>query len=561
MKKTFKSRSALLLAGVVAASLVAGCSGAKDNNTNASSQPPASGSSPSASAGGEQQSLEPITLNLYSDRAWYSDWTGPGAKRISEKTGVSFNVKKPVQDDGDGKDISLMIASNSLPDLMVVDRGNKMLDQLVEGDYLYAIDELIDQYAPNLRTILNEQYGPELLTNFAESDGHTYKLISGYQTEKYLEQAQKNAGLAPVWLPQLVVRKDYYDEIGRPDTSSPEKFMAALEQMAEKHPDKIPYLGDKSQHSDDLGWFAPQFGVAPYYVDGDQVKSTIHDPKWKEMIKYGFQLAGKGLLTKESFVNTNEVTGQKVAAGDSIVWAYNSTAVNSAPPKDNPNTQFEVLTPFADYMYPTIPRGWMALVIPKSNKNPERTIKLLEYAASKEGQADFSFGVDGTGADDFKDLAEGAHFYYDASVANDYFPQGKPTLTTGFNDALNNDWGGTWKQAGLGEPIMLVTNWAVSNTVFWNPADEAKVAYDQMMAPKMKFFPEFDFKIDSASDFGIIEAKIKTLRADYMPKLVFAQSENEFETLFADMLKKAEGLSVDKLEAEYTRQYAILKAK
>ncbi|MDQ6421467.1 extracellular solute-binding protein [Paenibacillus sp. LHD-117] len=556
MKKTFKSRSALLLAGVIAATLVAGCS---DTGKNNASQPPAS--APEASASGGQKSLEPITLDLYSDRAWYSDWTGPGAKRISEKTGVSFNVKKPVQDDSDGKDISLMIASNSLPDLMVVDRGNKMLDQLIEGDYLYAIDELIDQYAPNLRTILDEQYGPELLTKFAETDGHTYKLVSGYQTEKYLEQAQKNAGLAPVWLPQLVVRKDYYDEIGRPDTSSPEKFLAALEQMAEKHPDKIPYLGDKSQHSGDLGWFSSQFGVEPYYVDGDEVKNTIYDPKWKEMIKYGFQLASKGLLTKESFVNSKDVTSQKVAAGDSIVWAYNSTAVNSTPPKDNPNTQFEVLTPFADYMYPTIPRGWMALVIPKSNKDPERTIKLLEYAASKEGQIDFSFGVEGKGADDFKDLTVGPHFYYDTSVKNDYFPNGKPALTTGFNDALNNDWGGSWKQAGLGEPIMLITNWAVSNTVFWNPSDEKKVAYDKMMAPKMKFFPEFDFKIDSTSEFGIIEAKINTLREDYMPKLVFAQSESEFEALFADMLKAAEGLGVNKLAAEYTRQYAVLKAE
>ncbi|RXZ82882.1 extracellular solute-binding protein [Paenibacillaceae bacterium] len=558
MKKSFKSWSAMLFAVMMTTTLIAGCSGTKENNA---SQPPATGNATESSANGEQGALEPLTLNLYSDRAWYSDWTGAGAKRISEKTGISFNVKKPVQDDGDGKDISLMIASNSLPDLMVVDRGNKMLDQLIEGDYLYPLDELIDQYAPNLRKILDEQYGPELLTKFAEQDGHTYKLISGYQTEKYLEQARENAGLAPVWLPQFVVRKDYYDEIGRPDTSSPEKFLAALEQMAEKHPGKIPYLGDKSQHKDDLSWFAPQFGIKPYFVEGDEVKSAIYDPKWKEMLKFGYELAGKGLMTKESFVNTNEVTAQKVAAGDSIVWAYNATAENSTPPKDNPNTQFEILTPFSSYMYPTIPRGWMALVIPKSNKYPERTIKLLEYAASKEGQADFSLGVEGTGAGDFKDLANGSHFYYDSDVANDYFPQGKPTLTTGFNDALNKDWGGAWKQSGLGEPIMLLTNWAVTNTVFWDPSDEKKVAYDQMMAPKMAFFPEFDFKIDSAGELGIIEAKIKTLREDYLTKLVFAQSESEFESLFADMLKKAEGFDIARLEAEYTKQYAELKLK
>ncbi|OBZ15795.1 extracellular solute-binding protein [Bacillus sp. FJAT-26390] len=553
MKRSLRSLSALLIVSLLI-SVFAGCA----NNNNGGATPETSAEPP---ADNGQASDSPLTLDLYSDRAWYSDWTGAGAKRITEKTGISFNVKKPVQDDGDGKDISLMIASNSLPDIMVVDRGNKMLQQLVEGNYLYSLDELIEQYAPNLRSILNEQYGEELLANFKEEDGKTYKLISGYQTTKYLDEAKLNAGLAPVWLPQFVVRKDYYDEIGRPDTSSPDKFLAALEQMAKNHPDKIPYLGDKGQHSNDLGWFLPQFGIADYYLNGETVQHKIKDPQWKEMVKFAFKMAGKGLLTKESFVNTGEVTAQKVAAGDVIVSALNSAAKNNTPPKDNPDTSFEMLSPFSSYMYPTIPKGWMALVIPKSNKNPERTMKLLEYAASKEGQADFFFGVEGTGVEAFKDLENGPHFYYDKSTVNNYFPQGKPTFTTGFNDALNKDWGGTWKQAGLGEPIMLVANWAVSNTVFWNPQDQEKLAYDQLMAPKMKFFPEFNFVIDSASELGVIEAKINTLRSDYLPKLVFAESEEEFESVFSFVLDKSEELGIAKLEAEYTKQYADNIAK
>ncbi|MBB6733299.1 extracellular solute-binding protein [Cohnella zeiphila] len=562
MGKKTKSLSVLLTV-CAGAALLAGCSGKGNDaagSAGSASQPAgsAAASSPAETAGGDNS---PVTLSLYSDRAWYSDWTGPGAKRIEQKTGVSFTVKKPVQDDSDGKDIALMIASNSLPDVMVVDANNKMLQQLIDGNYLYSMDELIDKYAPDLRSILNEQYGPELLTNFKEKDGKTYKLISGYQTEKYLDEAKKYAGLAPVWLPQLVVRKDYYDEIGRPDTSTPEKFLDALEQMAKNHPDKIPYLGDKSQHTGDLSWFAPQFGIEPYYLDGNEVKNTIHDPKWKEMLKFGYEMAGKGLLTKESFVNTNDVTAQKVAAGDSIVWAYNSTAEDAAPPRDNPNTKFEMLQPFESYMYPTVPTGWMALVIPKSNKNPERTMKLLEYAASKEGQTDFFLGVQGKSADDFQSLADGPHFYYDSSVPNDYFPEGKPTYTKNFGDALNKDWNGTWNQVDFGEHIMLIDNWAIANTVQWNPSDEKRAAYDKLMAPKMKFFPEFNFKIDSASDLGVIDAKLKSLKEDYVTKLVFASSDANFESTFNSFEKMADQLGVAKLEAEYTRQYAELKQK
>lgn len=552
------NKLALLAAAALLTTVAAGCSGnGNDANGEQSSAPGGSAAaSASADAGAD---TSPLTLSLYSDRAWYSDWTGPGAKRITAKTGVGFEVKKPVQDDGDGKDISLMIASNSLPDVMVVDVGNKMLQQLIDGNYLYSMDELIDKYAPDMRKTLDEQFGPELLTNFKEKDGKTYKLVSGYQTDKYLEQATKNSGLAPVWLPQLVVRKDFYDEIGRPDTTTPEGFLSALEQMAAKHPDKIPYLGDKGQHDGNLSWFVPQFGIAPYYADGDTLKHMIHDPNWKAMIKFGYTLASKGLLTKESFVNTGDVTAQKVAAGDAIVAALNSAAENSAPPKDNPNTKFEMLQPFSTYAYSTIPRGWMALVIPKSNKNPERTMKLLEYVASPQGQADFSFGVEGQGPDDFKNVADGPHFYYDKSVANDFYPQGKPTYTKGFQEALDKDWSGTWKQAGFGEPIVLLSNWAASNAVAWNPQDPKKAAYDKLMAPKMKYYPDFDIRIDSASPLGIIEAKVKSLMQEYVTKLVFASSDSEFEDTFKSMEGIADKLGIADLEAEYTKQYNELK--
>lgn len=560
MKKA-RSRTALFMAVIMMAVTFAGCSGGNDDSGKSSSPSSAAPESSTPAASEDKADTSPLTLSLYSDRGWYSEWTGPGAKRITEKTGISFTVKKPVQDDTDGKDISLMIASNSLPDVMVVDTGNKMLQQLIDGNYLYPFDELIDKYAPNLRNILDEQFGTELLTNFKEKDGNTYKLVSGYPTAKYLEEAKKNSGLAPVWLPQLVVRKDYYDEIGRPDTTTPEGFLSALEKMAANHPDKIPYLGDKGQHASDLSWFSKQFGIAPFYMDGGQVKHTIHNPKWKAMIKFGYTMASKGLLTKESFVNPGDVTAQKVAAGDTIVAALNSAAENAAPPKDNPNTKFEMLQPFSTYAYSTIPKGWMALVIPKSNKNPERTMKLIEYAASKEGQADFSFGVMGAGPDDFKNLQDGAHFYYDSSIPNDYYPQGKPAFTKGFQEGLDKDWNGTWNQADFGEHIVLLSNWAISNTVFWNPKDEKKVAYDKLMAPKMQYYPEFNFSIDSAGELGVIEAKIKSLQEEYLTKLVFVSSESEFESTFNAMTGAADKLGIAKLEAEYTKQYAELKQK
>ena len=39
--------------------------------------------------------------------------------------------------------------------------------------------------------------------------------------------------------------------------------------------------------------------------------------------------------------------------------------------------------------------GWLATVIPKTCKDPERAIRFLEYLASVEGHSDVSWGIEG----------------------------------------------------------------------------------------------------------------------------------------------------------------------
>ncbi len=498
------------------------------------------------------KATDPITFTLYSDRSWWFQWKGGAYDRITTKTGVSFNVSSPAQDDSTGRDVSLMIASNSLPDVLILDSGNTIIPELISGGLLYSLDELIDQYTPKLRTILNEQWGPEILTLFKQADGKTYGLTQGYQTQKYIDEATKNAGLAPLWLPVLVVNRAYYKEIGSPDVTTPEGLMSALEKMFKNHPDKIAVLGDKGQNSADLNWFSPMFGVEPYYVSGDKVQWNRRSPKWLAMIKFAQQLAAKGLFTQESFTLPGDVVGQKVNAGDAITAMQNSFNYIS-----DPTVSMIPLDVFKTYQYSMIPGGWMTTLIPKTNRSPERIAQFLQYAADKAGQIDFFFGLSG---DKFGDLVNGLHFFYDPKVPNDYFEKGKPTLFKEFSAALSKDWSGTQKTSGLYERDMYAMNAAIANLRGWDPSDPAKVAYNKAFAPRIKFWPEFRFTIDPQSDAGITKQRISDLSTQAVAQMVFADA-SAVDGMYAALIKQAEDAGLPKLEAEWTTQYkANLKA-
>lgn len=492
------------------------------------------------------QSSDPITFNLYADRSWWFQWEGGAYDRITQKTGVSFNASSPADDDSTGRDVSLMIASNSLPDVLILDAGNAIIPELISGGLVYSLDELIDQYAPNLRTILDEQWGPEILTLFKQADDNTYGLVQGYQTQKYIDEATKNAGLAPLWLPVLVVNRDYYEEIGNPDVTTPEGLTAALEQMQANHPDKIGVLGDRGQNGDDLNWFSPMFGVEPYYVDGGNVKWNRRSPKWLEMIKFAQNLAAKGLFTQESFTLPGDVVGQKVSAGDAITAMQNSfNYIN------DPTVTMVPLDVLNSYQYSMIPGGWMVTLIPKTNQSPERFMQFLEYAADKQGQIDFFFGVNG---DQFGDLVDGPHFFYDPDIPNTYFDEGKPTMFQEFTLALADDWSGTQRTSGLYERNTYAMNAAIANLRGWDPTDPAKVAYNDAFAPRIKFWPEFRFTIDPQSDAGITQQRISDLSRQFVAQMVFAEA-SAVDGLYNELISQAESVGLAQLEAEWTAQY------
>ena len=303
---------------------------------------------------------DPITLSYYVNFSWFGlNWDDPTAERMTERTGVDLEFSKPVSDDG--QKLNMMIAGNTLPDIMTLDRTDPAIQTMIEADMLYPIDELIEQYAPQMKEILPE----ELLNNYKSEDGHTYVLTTWVQGEAWQKAAlQYNQMIGTnqyVW----AVREDYYEEIGSPEIKTADDFIAALEQMSANHPDKLAfYCADTamsaSTFSDraDLHNVGIQFGLngSISILDG-AAKWAVRDPKFLEAIKFLNTLAGKGLLTKDCFIDSKDVQNARIQNGEVIAFSSTISDVSKIP-ADNPDTRYVVVGPLEGYQETRTGPGW-----------------------------------------------------------------------------------------------------------------------------------------------------------------------------------------------------------
>lgn len=489
-----------------------------------------------------KETTEPMTLSYYVNFSWFGlNWDDTTAERVSTKTGVNLDFSKPVSDDG--QKLNMMIAGNTLPDVMTLDRNDAAISTMIDAGMLWSIDELIDQYAPQMREVLPQ----ELLNNYKAKDGHTYALTTWVQGEAWQKAALQYNQMVGTNQYVWCVRQDYYDEIGAPAIKTADDFVAALEQMHANHPDKIAfYPADGAMSSStfesqaDLHNIGMQFGLCGNIsiLDG-QAKWAVRDPKFKEAMTFLNTMASKGLLTKEPFIDSKDVANAKIKKGDVI--AYSSTISDADKiPADNENTRFVVVGPLESYQQVRTGAGWLATVVPKTCKDAKRAIRFLEYCASVEGHQDISWGIQG---DEYVNVTEGAQWN---------LVDGKPTMLPAYTEVKNADWSGVAAQNGLGE------YWFVCNELLWNlpwwDASNAKMAeYNAIYGPRVVFKPEMDIaNPNSVSEEGIILQKAQSLLQQYSVKMVF---ESDLSAIYDEFIAKIDALGMDKVEAYWNADY------
>ncbi len=546
--KAMKSKkiSITLLSLVMAISIVlAGCSVNKGNSNNAKesqANPSSSASVETAGASGEpakQGYDDVLNIDWYVNLSW---WKYPGdygkdkfSQYIRDRFGLNINFITPA---GDGSDqMSAMIATGEIPDLVTVESWLDYKTKLAKGGYLVSINELIEKYVPDFKPY------QDIFNWYKESDGKTYALPNYAYSSQALkpgEQLEPNSA--------FTLRKDIYDKLGRPDISTADKFLDVLERVK----NEVKTYDGKSliplqlyeftaNGNGSASWLNEYFAV-PYEDENGKLINRTYNPKYWEVIKFLNEAYRRGLISKDNFTDKRDQINEKIASGR--VFASLTAPQDFSDPirtlytADN-NAQYEafalrnyegenpVLTDIRGF-------GWLVTLVGKDSKAQERIAKLLSFLNSKEGQYMVHFGW------------ENETYTYNADGTIQWTQEYKDAIAKG--DSSEKKW-------GMGFNLQM--DWYSVKDLFPQPEKPVDIylAEKNMKKPLVQYsfdtsavggkpnpdHPDRDKMLETSNRLSLYWGK-------ELPRIILADSEEKARAIFEDTLKKMDDMGRVKLD-------------
>ena len=398
-KKVLRS---LVSIGLAASMLLTACGGGSNSSSgdSAPAQEEAAATEAVEEAAPETTAEAPaqsgnsdlVQLRFFNDETWwpYTVWEGRIPEKISEKTGVTFEVTKAA----DSTALNLMIASGDLGDIILTS-DNAKISRLQNSDMCYNLDELAQMAGEesfDVHPVLR-------LVNTAD-DGNMYTIMCGYSPDYYMAEYPK----AVFETTGLVVRDDLYEELGSPEINNLDDFEALLAAAKEKFPDVVPFMYNYT-HTNAiikmlLGSDAPIGGFLD--VDG-HAKAFIEDPVLEDYYELMNDWYLKGYMTDENFAFTNDSDDSDyMAAGKLFALAkYSNTADEMSKTLTEAGCDYGLVQltdiianqPGAKHLQTTA--GWRGLFVPKSCSDPVAAYNFMKFMYSEEGQCLSLWGEEG----------------------------------------------------------------------------------------------------------------------------------------------------------------------
>ncbi|WP_308635735.1 ABC transporter substrate-binding protein [Paenibacillus silvisoli] len=529
-------------------SLLVGC-GSNNNapSTNGNTSSNTTNSNAANEGTNEPAPLDnsPITFTFF-DKNTGDAFDNPVANKITEQTGVTIEIQQPTGNPSEK--LNLMLASNDLPDMLAIGRGD-LLDKYIAAGALMPLNDLIDKYGPHIK----EMYG-DTLNKTRSADGKNYYLANWYGLEQY-----------PVF--GFLMRMDIMKELGAGDKATngepftADEFVGLLKAFKDKYPEvngkpttAMTFNGDNMGAIMDT--FKGMYGIMPYYETNGELKIDMKDPKYLEMLKFMNSLYNDGLIDKEWATNKTQQYEQKLSTGAFFSTAdafWNVGKPNAilkeaaADPSKKEESQFypyKVVAPGVDASKTTYgPKnslGWDGIGISKSNKDAVRAIQFLDYLASEEGQYLLMWGVEGV----HWDMKDGKH-------------TPRPEVLEGFK----KDWGAYSTESGIRKWTWAIKNGPGSDGTPYDLIGRYETDEVSKLAIKNLADTSFDTALyDNLGPSGgtpeaIMQQKVSETKSKYFPRLVMAADEAAVTELYNTMMKEMEAAGLDKLEKIYTENY------
>lgn len=576
-----KSKNSLLkaLAAVMAASMiltVAGCGGGGSSSTAGSSTSSKTESSAAESTDGGDASSEVTgssgpddTTEPYEFDAYYSyqgsvkPWGEDAAsKYMNEKFNIKVNYSCP-EADADSK-LNLMISSDDLPDVIILDRNANWLK-------LINLGKLVD-----INTLKYE--GCSFDEDILES---TQKLLSVngglYGIPNWARKGATGGNMS--WM----VNHDVYEQLGSPELKTLEdlhQFMLDAKEKGVKTSDDqsiFPWL----PRQDDNGFYTVSaiyrsYGnpnlIDTYWSQADNdVKLAVYDDNYIAALKIANQWYKEGLFPETTYTDSNDQFVEKLSNGRAAITYYDFSQDDTnhfrTLLQEKDGNTYDLLgwelkdSPIypaadgVDYVYGeeggTV--GWNVNCITTKAENPQRIFDLYSWMLTKDGSINMMYGPEGG-------LWEGKD-----EEGNPILKKPEEELTSDEKNAAGC-W--FWSQPAHSDNVDLTKyavneqqpegsrSWVISiqDHVF-TPEDSIHPAI-----PGQKFLTDentgLSLEIDPTEDLGMARQAITDECKMRIPQIIMASDDATFDKLVQDLKDFAESNQVHDIEKIYTDKRA-----
>ncbi len=270
---------------------------------------------------------EKVTLKMISQSAALAP-NDPNDKlvfqRLEEDTNVHIDWTNYNADFAEKRNLD--IASGDLPDA-IFNAGASDYDLLswAETGVIVPLEDLIDDYMPNLQKVLEER--PEYRDMLTAPDGHIYSF-------PWIEELGAGKESIHTVNDMAWINVEWLDKLGLKMPETTDELLTVLEAFKTQDPngngeaDEIPFSFINNGGNEDLKLLFGAFGEGDNddhtVVDDDgNVIFTADKEGYKEAIKYFHEMWDKGLIDTESFEqdwNTYVAKGKEQKYGVYFTW-------------------------------------------------------------------------------------------------------------------------------------------------------------------------------------------------------------------------------------------------
>lgn len=374
MKKALKKAAVILLVSLLFLNLLSACSG-KDGNTG--NEAAGTNQSTTKAAGDTAAKAEPVKLSIMSPsggRIIKED--NPALLELQKVTNTELEILL-IPDAEYYNKLNAMVASGDAYDMIRTLQYD--VNMYVPQGVFTALDELIDQYGPNIKRIIPEEIFEKL----------------SYQSKVYGIPSVNYSGKLG-----FSVRKDWMEALQLTAPKTLDEFYEVLKAFKAYKPEAYPYGGYEFNQTSPFLNFSMIFGaygIQPAFntLKDGKIHTGVISQEYKEGLKFIKKLFDEKLIDPEILIDKADQGREKLLQGKlgsfTAWWSIVPTVLMEQykMKEVDPNAEWLLVEPVSG---PGGDKGMMSwgdvsgmISISTNCKEKEAAVKFLDYLITDDG--------------------------------------------------------------------------------------------------------------------------------------------------------------------------------